>query len=1081
MRHFTLVTLAILMAAFGFKAKAQEEESLNVYISGAFNGYNPDGNEEYALQAIDEDETAFRGEFDIPAGQFTFNLQYAFGVLVPAVENEDGDFEVATANVPVLGGDNFFTGKFTTFGGSNVYWENANWEGGKVEITVDFLSQEIMISVDGEEVPDVPAELFIAGEFNDYAPEGLEIWSLGIEEDGTSYRGTFNIPAGQFKFNIQYGTFTLVPGVEGEEGDYVASEADVTVLEGDDFYSGKLAPTGTSKVSWVNNAWEGGKVEVTVDLVNDEIILSTADEEGPVEGSELYIAGEFNGYAPEGLEIWSLSALEDGVSFRGTFEIPAGQFKFNVQYGTFTLVPGVEEAESGNVPATENVAVLEGDDFFSGKIASTGTSELSWVNNAWEGGKVEVTVNLEEAEIAISAVGEEGEGPVGGSEIYIAGEFNNFAPEGLEIWSLTALEDGVSYRGTFEIPEKQFAFYVQYGQGALVPGVANEEGDIETSEADVEVLVGDDFYSGKLASTGVARYYWINQNWEGGLVEVTVNLEEEEIAISAVSEEGPVGGSELYISGEFNDYAPEGLEIWSLTALEDGVSFRGTFDIPAGQFKFNVQYGTFTLVPGVEEEENGNVPATENVTVLEGDDFFSGKIASTGTSELYWVNENWEGGLVEVTVDLENAEIILSSAVEAPETPSEIFIAGEFNEYNPDGLEIWSLGALEDGTSFRGTFEIPAGEFSFYVQYGTFALVPAVENAEGEIEAATENVNVLDGDDFYSGKLTSTGLANAYWVNPTWEGGKVEVTIDLENEDIIISAANGEEPGFGSELYIAGAFNEYDPAGEEIWSLGALEDGTSFRGTFEIPAGQFSFHILYGTFALVPAVENAEGETEPATADVTVLDGDVFFSGKLTSTGVANANWVNSTWEGGLVEVTVDLENEDIIISLSEEPAEAWYIRGPFNSWNPAGNVEWQLLPSENADENGIYTGVFNIPEGEFEINIMGYDNVYVPAALATEEVVFANNVFTGHMDMAYDLEEASYAWTVPAWAGGKVKITVDANEGTITIEDLEGSGINAINAANGEEVIFNLNGVRVDRNKLDKGVYIINGKKVIL
>ena len=66
--------------------------------------------------------------------------------------------------------------------------------------------------------------------------------------------------------------------------------------------------------------------------------------------------------------------------------------------------------------------------------------------------------------------------------------------------------------------------------------------------------------------------------------------------------------------------------------------------------------------------------------------------------------------------------------------------------------------------------------------------------------------------------------------------------------------------------------------------------------------------------------------------------------------------------------------------------------------------------------------------------------------------------------------------WNIP---NGLYKFVVDFNEMTVTVtEDV--SAVKSIDSEiNGVEVIYNLQGVRVNRNNMTPGIYIINGKKV--
>ena len=1070
MKKSTLFASALLLGA---SLTASAQGAMDVYMSGAFNNYDPADNPEWQLKFDTEAEEAgmsiYRGTFEIPAGQCSFNLNA--GGLFTLCPGLNAD-EPSETSVNIAWDDDFYAGIFSYTGLSQAYWVDSAWEGGLLEVIVDLDSSEIMLSKVGAGDPAEGNVVYVAGAWNNYAPEGQEIWSLTAIDEG-SFRGTFEVPAGQLSFYLQYNGISFVPGVT-EDGDVVPAEGSVDVLQGDDFYNGMMATTGFARTYWQNLAWEGGAVEITADIVNQEVIISKVGDD-VVEIPNVYVAGAFNDNNPEGLEIWQLNALEDGTSVRGTFNIPEGQFKLHFVSDMFEIIPATLNSEGELEGVVAPVNVVDGDEY---NFTTTGMANPNayWTVENWDGGFVEMTIDFVNHTVVFSL---DAEAPADLPNVFVSGAFNEFAPEGLEIWKLNPVGDGSSVRGTFDIPAGQFSLHFASDMYELVPAVKNADDELEASTSPVNVVDGEQY---AFTTTGMANpnSNWTVANWEGGLVEMTVDFENNIVIFSLENAENPETGINLFVAGAWNEYAPEGLEIWQLGAIEDGTDiYRGTFEVPAGQFSLHFVSDMFELVPAVMNAQGELEAETTPVYVEDGVQY---AFTSTGVANpnANWTVANWEGGYVEMTVDFANNIVIFSLGVEPPfEGGANLYVAGAFNEYAPEGLEIWQLGTLEDDANiYRGTFEIPAGQFSLHFQSDMFELVPAVENAEGELEAATAPVAVVDGDQY---AFTSTGLANpaANWTVENWEGGYVEMTVDFEN-NIVIFSLDVEPPFQGLNLYVSGAFNEFAPEGLEIWQLGALEDdANTYRGTFEVPAGQFSLHFVSDMFEIVPAVKNAEGELEAATAPVAVVDGDVY---DFTTTGIANpnANWTVANWEGGYVEMTVDLANNIVIFSLDVDAptADVWYVRGPFNEFMPFGNAAYALTPED--DNNGVYTGTIDIPAGQFEINFLSpYATIFIPASINSEVISFTGDTFTGNLDAAYDEFEEGYTWSDPTWAGGKVTITIDANEGTVTFVKAE-SGVNSIDAENGNEVIYNLNGVRVDRNKLDKGIYIINGKKVI-
>ena len=156
------------------------------------------------------------------------------------------------------------------------------------------------------------------------------------------------------------------------------------------------------------------------------------------------------------------------------------------------------------------------------------------------------------------------------------------------------------------------------------------------------------------------------------------------------------------------------------------------------------------------------------------------------------------------------------------------------------------------------------------------------------------------------------------------------------------------------------------------------------------------------------------------------------------------------------------------------EPDDIWYVRCNANGFNPDGNSAWALLPSEDAEENGVYTGVVTM-NGDFQFNLLSpYGMVFVPVneTFVPENVTveFENNVFEGPTDYAFDETEEAVVWTVAGYDGVQLTISLDTNEGVVTLSVPSGSGVQ-FNVVDGSAVYFDLQGRKVVNP--DKGIYI--------
>ena len=169
-----------------------------------------------------------------------------------------------------------------------------------------------------------------------------------------------------------------------------------------------------------------------------------------------------------------------------------------------------------------------------------------------------------------------------------------------------------------------------------------------------------------------------------------------------------------------------------------------------------------------------------------------------------------------------------------------------------------------------------------------------------------------------------------------------------------------------------------------------------------------------------------------------------------------------------------------------------WYIRGEFNDYDPAGAEEWALTPT--VENEKIVSGTFSIPASQFKFNFVNPDdNVFTPInksfAYINVNVEFTDNVYTGTASLAWDDYDEYYYWIVKDWEGGDITVSIDTtnNNPTVTIVKEEGSSaVNKIETQDTLSPVYNIHGVKVleenkDLNSLPKGIYIVNGKKVVV
>lgn len=258
---------------------------------------------------------------------------------------------------------------------------------------------------------------------------------------------------------------------------------------------------------------------------------------------------------------------------------------------------------------------------------------------------------------------------------------------------------------------------------------------------------------------------------------------------------------DLYISGAFNSYDPAGADEWKLTQGdsedEEDNLYTIYLDVESGEFSFNFVYGDSMLVPD----------GVADVSVALGENTYT-FIETAAPGNLYWVNNEWEGGEIGVQVNL-TAKTVTIQANE--EVTYEWYIRGAFNNYNPGNAAKWALvpytepnedGDIENGV-YIGTFEVAEGQlsFNFLSAYSNMVFIPRSLAPE----VITFKNNVYNGRMDYAADKTEAGY---YWSDPTWTGGAVTVLLNAETGAITVTKvgtgsvdAIGRQPETPSKVY----------------------------------------------------------------------------------------------------------------------------------------------------------------------------------------------------------------------------------------------------------------------------------------
>ena len=450
----------------------------------------------------------------------------------------------------------------------------------------------------------------------------------------------------------------------------------------------------------------------------------------------------------------------------------------------------------------------------------------------------------------------------------------------------------------------------------------------------------------------------------------------------------------------------------------------------------------------------------------------------------------------------------------------------EVNAVNSDVIvPEWNVTLNEDKNGLNLTFveNLPIGKYNVVIPAGFVVVngdaLNAAETLELEVATAGGDVEI------------SSASASIKGISLNGEVKQAEIVwSDSSDEDLTIAlneACNGL-------LTIENADTEELVEG---FTYALNDESTAVVITFAeaLEAGSYAVIIPEG-FVLIND-EECEGttillEVETEGGDVPV-DGYNAMINAINANGVKEANitWVNADDETATLELneectekvtvtteaegvtvpeyTVSVEDDAITISFEETLAE-----GDYTVYVPEGYV---LVNGEECTAEYLTLTVAteggDVPVGGFNALINGYGTDGITAADITWVQVLEDEEVKATLELNEDCEEevgvvaidsdaivppftvsveddiltisfsdcleiAEYAVTIPAefvLVNGE-----PCTETTLTLQVLV-SGIDSIFGNDGDVKVYNLNGVQVNKENLSKGLYIINGKKVMI
>ena len=204
------------------------------------------------------------------------------------------------------------------------------------------------------------------------------------------YSGVFDIPAGKFMFRF----YTALNGWEKDSYGIQEADSPMDITLEDGVYSGALVK---GKGSYNVPDFAGGSVKITVNMN----IMTVKFEVGGVDVSNkkfIYLVGAPEGWAgptednASHYEDWKLYDMADDGNYTGTFDIPEGKFMFRF----YKKLTGWETDSFGSQADDAPIDLTWTDGIYEGAAMD---GKGSWNDPTWAGGKVEITVNINDGTV----------------------------------------------------------------------------------------------------------------------------------------------------------------------------------------------------------------------------------------------------------------------------------------------------------------------------------------------------------------------------------------------------------------------------------------------------------------------------------------------------------------------------------------------------------------------------------------------------------------------------------------------------------------------------------------------------------
>lgn len=325
-------------------------------------------------------------------------------------------------------------------------------------------------------------------------------------------------------------------------------------------------------------------------------------------------------------------------------------------------------------------------------------------------------------------------------------------------------------------------------------------------------------------------------NWNGGTMTITLDMDAMTVTVTGGDSQpaapGGPNGQVIYLVGSPNGWGINDSSMPLNVTSTAGV-FQGSYNFAAGDvtFRFYQALGDWDAY-SVGSQENDNPIAITN-------DFINYKnyTGSCVNGKGSWQIANWPGGVVDMTVNLNDMTVSFTTNVQiAVSAPEALYVRGSFNDWLNDTQKY----PLKD-------YALTASTENKYVYAGSFELAALAANADpyefkiadmnwglynyGALEGPNQDVVVTPEAPY----IVDLEYGGANFVLSSWEGGNIylsvtissdwltleELTVSMEEGTVSVSRNLAEAAGLRYDNGVVSAntttnFSVYNMAGQLV-------------------------------------------------------------------------------------------------------------------------------------------------------------------------------------------------------------------------------------------------------------------------